>query len=393
MDGQDATPFAWFSTNEMRRRWQSARDKMAAAGLDALLISGEENFQYFAGTSASLALHHSLTRPSIFILPLDREPIVVTQGAHNLAQTSLVNNVRGYQDLLTFPLREVQQALRDAAPRLRTVGAELGQEQRMGMPVGAYLALTQSMSDVEFIDAAPIFIRLRMVKSDEELRYMRRAAEITARARQRLFDGIHRDMTERDVVRTMRQLIHEEGGDRTAFVIMQHDLPGARNQFPVDRPLIPGSLLAVDAGAYAAMYTIDYVRIAVLGEASSLQRRVHQAVLEVVETMRQALRPGVSCSQIFDVAVSAIHDSEFDPLAPERLTWSRQGHGQGILPTEPPSICAAERTVLEPGMVISTEPGLRCGDIQVQWEDVHVITENASEPITLESAALRELSF
>ena len=47
--------------------------------------------------------------------------------------------------------------------------------------------------------------------------------------------------------------------------------------------------------------------------------------------------------------------------------------------------------MLEPGVVISTEPGVRIGNVQFVWEDVHVITDNGSEQITLESPVLREL--
>ena len=58
----------------------------------------------------------------------------------------------------------------------------------MGIPVGAYLDLVRRCRGTEFVDAADIVIPLRMVKSEEELAYIRKAADVTARARQRLFD-------------------------------------------------------------------------------------------------------------------------------------------------------------------------------------------------------------
>jgi Xaa-Pro aminopeptidase len=69
------------------------------------------------------------------------------------------------------------------------------------------------------------------------------------------------------------------------------------------------------------------------------------------------------------------------------------GHGQGMLITEPPSIAPDDATVLKPGMVVSTEPGVRCGDVQFLWEDVHVITDTGAEKITLETDKLRQLAF
>src|SRR5438477_577963 len=162
----------------------------------------------------------------------------------------------------------------------RYAGARsLMQERRLGVPLGSYLALVAAMPKTEFVDAADIFVKLRMVKSDQELVYMRKAADVTARARQRLFDRhVHPGMTERDVARTMRRLILEEGGDRTSFVHLQLDLPGCKNQFHYDRPLRRGDILAVDTGAYVGMYTIDYPRMATLGTATDAQKRAHAAV-------------------------------------------------------------------------------------------------------------------
>ena len=96
--------YAMFTRAEMERRYTKAREIMAQKGIKALFISGEENFQYFAGTSASLALHRSLTRPSIFILPMEHDPIIVSQGENNLELGCYVTDVRDYSEILSFPL-------------------------------------------------------------------------------------------------------------------------------------------------------------------------------------------------------------------------------------------------------------------------------------------------
>ena len=375
----------------MDSRFTRARELMEQKGLDAILVSGEENFQYLAGTSASLALHASLTRPSIFILPSARDPIILTQGVSNLAQACYVKDVRSYTEILQFPLESLLEAIRDAVGSGGRVGVELGHEQRMGIPVASYLDVVNAMRDVEFVDASDLLIRLRIIKSAQEVAYIRQAADVTGRARPRLFDVVTPDMTERDVVRLMRQLVLEEGGDGTSFVILQLDSTGAGNQIPHDRPLRSGDILAVDAGAYVNMYTCDYARMATLGRATDDQKRVHTAVLEVNEVMSEALKPGVTCSELHGIGMSAIKRAGVEVDTVARGTTGRMGHGQGILITEPPSIAAADHTVLESGMVISTEPGVRSGNVQYLWEDVHVITESGHEQLTLETPDLREI--
>lgn len=389
----DLLKYAMFSHSEMERRYKSARELMSQQGIDALMISGEENFQYFAGTSASLALHASLTRPSIFILPIDREPIIVTQGRKNLEMGCYVTDIRDHTAILSFPQRLLLDTMKEITFTQSRVGVELGHEQRMGIPVGAYLDLVTAMSDVQFVDASNILIKLRMVKSQEELAYIRRATDITGKARQRLFSLVRSGMTERDIARLMRQLILEEGGDNTSFVILQLDLPGAGNQFHYDRPLEKGTVLAIDAGATIGMYTIDYARMATLGPATTKQKDLHRKVLEVNQKMANALRPGVRCSEIFLLGAKAIEDIGLETLRPPKTSGNRMGHGQGLLITEPPSIAAGDDTTLEQGMVISTEPGVRSGDLHFLWEDIHVVTENGHELLTKEPDELREIPF
>ncbi len=383
--------YAMFSRAEMERRYARARVEMDRRGMAALLVTGEENFQYFAGTAASVALHASLTRPSVFILPLEGEPIVVTQGQDNLTLGSYVTDVRGYGELFEFPQAAVVRALMDAGVSGRTVGVELRLEQRMGMPVGAYQDLTGALPDVAFEDAAEVIVPLRMVKSEEELAYIRQAGDVTGRARQRLFGMIKPGMTERDTARLMRRLILEEGGDGTSFVMLLLGLPGSRNPFGYDRPLEAGQVVGVDTGARVGMYTVDYTRWVTLGRATEPLRRMYDALLVVNRAMAAALGPGVRCSEIYRVGTEAIESACSGRVGLARFGPARMGHGQGMLVTEPPSIHPGDQTPLEPGMVLSTEPGLAAEGVQMLWEDVFVISENGSEQITRESDELCEL--
>lgn len=387
--------FGMFSLKEMHRRYDRARELMRDANFDALFVSQDENVQYFAGTSPSMALNFSLTRPYMVVIPIDADPVAITMGRATLKAQGFIRDVRGYTELLSFPLKTVTDALRDLKLDRSRVGFELGHEHRMGIPVGSYLDLTRALPDMQPADAAGLLTRLRMIKSDEEVNSMRRAAEITAKARQRLFkhDNLRAGITEREVDRLMRQLIHEEGGDRTSFVILQSPRPGAASAFKPDRPLVRGEVLAIDTGACCGMYTIDYPRMCVLGRATDEMRRTYDAVLKVNQAMIDALRPGVTCAQLFGVCMKAIDDAGVSIDDPSRITGGRMGHGMGQIITEPPSIMPADHTVLQPGMIISTEPGVRSlssPDVEFLYEDVHVITECGSEKLTHESNQLHE---
>jgi len=377
--------WAVFTKTDIESRWARARQLMDQAGLDTLLVCNEENFQYFTGTSSTLGLHYSVTRPAVLVLPISGDPIAVVGEllVDSFKMTSYVEQVKGYQDVVRFPFELVVDALRELGSK--RIGAELGQEQRMGMPVGDYLSIVDTLSDMVFVDAAPQFIKLRMVKTAEEVSYMQQAADITGRARQRMFDEIHKGMTERDVARMLRRLILEEGGDRTSFIHLISGFPAAHSQHHLDRPLVKGSLLYVDAGAYVRYHTIDYARFATLGPASDEHKRAHDALLEANAAMTSALAPGITCAELHHIGHQVIENAGYK-IPPS----GRIGHGQGIQFTEPPSITPDDHTVLEEGMVISTEPEVA---LDMLWEDVHVITANGSDQLTSETVELRELAF
>ena len=383
----DGGSWTAFSKGDMERRWTRARAMMADRGLDALLVTNEENFQYFTGTTGSLGLHYSVTRPSVLVFPLNGEPVAIVGEviSHSVRATTYLSDVRGYEDVRSFPESMVVDAINGLEGKVGRVGVELGQEQRMGIPVGDYLSIANALPNVKFEDAADIIVKLRMVKTPEEVAYMQQAADITGRARQRLFDLVVPGMTERDVVRKLRQLILEEGGDRTSFVHLISGSPPCHTQHHLDRPLEKGNVLYVDTGAYARYYTVDYARLASLGRASNADKRAHGVLLEANDRMIEALKPGVTCAELHKIAADYIIGEGYD-LVPA----GRMGHGQGILFTEPPSINPEDHTVLEEGMIISTEPEV---EIHLIWEDVHVITADSSIQLTTETPEFREIPF
>ena len=86
-----------FSAADIERRWTRARAEMAEQGLDALLVSGEENFQYFTGSTGTLAYHYSCTRPAVLVFPREGEPAAVAGEmlTHSLAMTTRTCATRG----------------------------------------------------------------------------------------------------------------------------------------------------------------------------------------------------------------------------------------------------------------------------------------------------------
>ena len=94
-----------FSKADIEKRWARARAAMAEQELDALLVTGEENFQYFTGSTGTLGYHYSCTRPAVLVFPREGEPAAVAGEmlTHSLEMTTPLRDLRGYVAIERFP--------------------------------------------------------------------------------------------------------------------------------------------------------------------------------------------------------------------------------------------------------------------------------------------------
>jgi Xaa-Pro dipeptidase len=379
-----------FSIGELQRRIDQAQATMRKCGVDSLFLTSDENFHYFTG-GAGMTHSRSNTRPNIVVVPADGEAIAITGGAlaYVIRQAGLVKDVRTYSSLVGVPNDLLVKALKDAGLAHKKVGVELGLEHRLNMSVRDYLDLAESLPDVQFVDASDIIWGLRMIKSEEELGLIKKACEIVRQGRQKTFREIEIGMTEREIARLFAKHMIEKGADRVSFIHVAAGVPANMTYIFLERKLRRGNVLYLDGGAYFHTYTCDYSRIAVAGRPTLRQKHAHMAVRRASKEMAEALRPGATCADIFMIGARILKE---EGIVETKLEGAgRMGHGQGMLITEPPSISPLDKTVLAPGMVVSTEPGAEIANGNFVWEDIHVITEDGSEQLTTESEEFYEI--
>ena len=198
-DGDRPPPLREFEPAEYAARWQRARTGLAARGLDALFITSEANYRYLSGHVTPFWV--SKTRPLFFLLPLHSQPVVFVTASQVPAvrATSPVADVRAWEGFVAPGLDLVVQTLRELGLARGRIGAELGEEQRLGLPYADFLALQQRLPGAAFVDAAPLLWELRRLKSPAEIAYLRRAAQIASAAYRTLFAQVRVGMSEREV--------------------------------------------------------------------------------------------------------------------------------------------------------------------------------------------------
>jgi len=377
------------SRGEYARRYDRARELMKTENMNALFVTGEENFTYFTGSRSTMPWL-SFTRPRFAIIPLEGDPIVVVHDANReeTRKGSIVRDVRVYEaseqlPLGSSPIDMLAEIFREKGLDKGHVGAELGLEQRLGFPCGDFLGLKSTLPDTIFVDASDLLWDLRIVKSKEEISSIRKACQITAKARQKCFETIEQGMTEKQVANLFFQYMMEAGADKPCFVMVVSGTFSESTYRPTNKRLRKGETVFLDGGCYIGDYTCDFDRIATVGRPSEKQVVLHDFIYETNKKMMAEYKPGVKLSDIADICWR-----EYEKAGLPISKAGRAGHGQGMLPTEPPSVSKLDSTVLKPGMVVSSEPGLITDSGLFVWEDVLAVTKDGHELLSKETPQL-----
>jgi Xaa-Pro aminopeptidase len=223
--------------------------------------------------------------------------------------------------------------------------------------------------------------RLRAVKDEGELKAIKRAAELTNAAYERLASERFSDRRELDLAWRMRELFHELGAEEEAFPTIVASGPNGAfpHAEPGERIVQEGDLVVVDAGATVEGYCADCTRTFACGEIPAELRSAYEVCLAAQEAGVTAVRAGALAREVDAVARNLIEASEFAGRFGHGL-----GHGVGVDIHEAPSLRPESgESLLEAGNVVTVEPGIYLEDIGgVRIEDLLIVTEDGAEVLT-----------
>lgn len=263
---------------------------------------------------------------------------------------------------------------------------------------------------VELLDTAPFVHELRLFKSEEEIKEMRRAAEITTEAHNEAMRQTQPGWNECEVDALIDFTFRRRGGTGAAYnnIVAGGDNACILHYVENDQPLKDGDLLLIDAGCESNFYASDVTRtFPVNGSFSPEQRAVYEAVLASQVSTIEGLAPGVSFDWMHQKALEGIVDgllelgllkgtreSVIADKSYSRFYMHKAGHWLGLDVHD----CGAyfidgESRLLEEGMVLTVEPGIyiaeddetveeRWRGIGVRIEDDILITKDGNENLT-----------
>ncbi|HLI12777.1 MAG TPA: Xaa-Pro peptidase family protein [Alphaproteobacteria bacterium] len=383
-----APPRRGFTKAEFERRTARAQAIMQRHGLDALLVTAPPNVRYFTGFDTQF--WESPTRPWFVVVPLSGAPIAVIPeiGGPEMATTWLT-------DIRTWPAPRPEddgvsllaQTLAALPRRHGKIGAELGREMSLRMPVIEFLALRERAPGLEFANGSPCLWEIRMVKTEAEIAHLRYICQVASRAYAAVPEFVRAGDTERELCKRFRFEIGKLGADFTPFLPAISG-PGGVSQIvcgPHDRALREGDILFIDTGSTYDGYYCDFDRNYAVGRVSDEAKRAHDTVWRATEAGIAAAHPGATPEEVWRAMGKILEEA-----GSLGNNVGRMGHGLGMQLTEPPSNMPGDRTRLVPGMILTIEPGMEYspGKMIVHEENL-VITE--AGPQLLTERAPREL--
>jgi Xaa-Pro aminopeptidase len=354
-------------------RLARAAEETASRDLDALVVSPSRDLAYLTGYDPM-----PLPRPTLLVLRPNRDPVMlVPELERALAAASTVG-----EHLELVPWRDGSDPYQ-AAASLLTGAARIAVADRLWAI--HLLGLQRELPVAAFSPASPLMVRLRAVKDEHELGALRRAGHAADETFRQILTVPFQGRSEEDVAHDLAELLVGNGHDRADFTIVASG-PNAASPHhePGGRTILQRDAVVMDFGGELGGYFSDTTRTVVVADPPEGFEHAYAAVQEAQAAAVGAVRPGREAQEIDRAARTIITTAGYG----ERFIH-RTGHGIGLDLHEPPYMVEGDRTVLEPGMTFSVEPGVYLeGRFGIRIEDIVAVTADGVERL---NRSMREL--
>ncbi|MCP2013501.1 Xaa-Pro aminopeptidase/Xaa-Pro dipeptidase [Deinococcus sp. HSC-46F16] len=337
---------------------EQLRAAMRQAGVDALWVSDPANVRAVSGFSSGK----------------DGKVLVTGDGA--VLYTDGRYTVQAQEESrIEQHIARPPETYQDAAERVR--GGRVGFEAEH-LTVAGLEALREHW-EAELVPTRGLVEGVRLIKTPEEVEAIREAQALADRVFGEVRPMIRAGVRELDVALELETGLRRAGAEVGFDVIVASGPRGAMpHGVASERVIEDGDLVTIDFGARVRGYHSDMTRTVAVGRPSEEMRRVYEAVLEAEEAAVAAVRPGVRAADLDALARGILERHGLSEAFAHSL-----GHGVGLNIHEGPGLRGTSEDVLEPGMVITVEPGAYLPGVGgVRIEDLVLVTEGGYEVLS-----------
>ncbi|MDJ0345260.1 aminopeptidase P family protein [Streptomyces sp. H10-C2] len=362
-------------------RRERLRDRCAAAGTAAALVSHPANVRYLTGCAPSGAV--------LLVGPGEQDALVRPRPA-----AGDLDGGRPPEDVRTVVL-----PTSDGDPVVAAAG--LVRDQRGGtlaveehhLTVARHRAIGSVAPGLVLSDLGGAVEQLRVVKDEQEIASLRIAAELADQALGELLESILVGRTERHLALELERRLVDHGAEGPAFPTCVGTGPhsGAARHAPTDRRVEEGDFLTVRLGACYRGYRCEVGRTFVVGASpADWQIELYELVFAAQRAGREALIPGVACRDVDHAARRVLAAAGYGEAVGEVT-----GHGVGLEIDEDPRLSPAAMGKLNACVPVTVEPGVHLpGRGGVRIDDTLVVrppTDGGPELLTITTKELLAL--
>lgn len=341
-------------------RIKRMRQRMRAEKIDAYIVIRPENGRYLSGFTGREATLY-ITSEKAFLLTDFR---YIEQAKAESQGFEIIN------------------AGQDHVASVAEIG-QLG--QRVGfegdyVTYEDYVKLKAAFSQAELLSLPDLVSHLRSVKDESEIKLIRQAVKIADDAFVEVLKTIEVGETEEEIGLNLEFFMRLAGASGASFDFIIAS--GVRAALPhgtaSSKRVQLGEFLTMDFGAIYQGYCSDITRTIFLGKPEDKHREVYEIVLAAQRAGIEAVAPGRTGKEVDAIARTLIEEAGYGDYFGHGL-----GHSVGLAIHEGPNLNKRENRMLEPGMVVTVEPGIyipEWGGVRI--EDIVLVTENGCEVLT-----------
>ena len=240
--------------------------------------------------------------------------------------------------------------------------------------------LTEKFSEQELTGVSGWVEELRAIKTPQEVEYIAKAQEIADKCFSLLLPSVRAGVKEIDLALELEFTMRKMGSDGVAFpfIVVSGPRSSLPHGVPSQRKIEPGDFVTFDFGARYRGYCSDMTRTLVAGPLGKKHREVYETVLKAQLAALEAVRPGIAAKEVDLAGRAVIENAGYGEYFGHGI-----GHGVGLNVHERPSVGRKSEAILQPGMVITVEPGIYIPEFGgVRIEDLVLVTEGGKRNLT-----------